>query len=352
MNNWNKIVTGTLLTSVLFTGQALTADAASTGSATKDLQALAEKTADVTGDKKADTITLYGKKDKNSPYISALTVKVTDGQTKKSFPIDVKDGGYEPKLSVQDFTYDKKGEIMVTANTGGSGGYTIQHIYTVQNGKAEKLSLPGLDKDKQGIVGDGFVELKPIDNNKNGLYVLEGTERLTGDYNADVRGYLKSKWKWSQSKWELMSAHFEPTKAEKTVYQGSFRSYDSAYDFLAPQSWNGNILIDEKTGPHADPYLPEAKSVTSFLFNSSKAEDQAAVVVIYAFDKSDWKKLNTPNEPPVGYEIAQNPATNTVYVAALPQDSVFDPATDKGKKFQSLVMTLDEVKKAFVLVKR
>lgn len=241
---------------------------------------------------------------------------------------------------------------MVTANTGGSGGYTIQHIYTVQNGKAEKLSLPGLDKDKQGIVGDGFVELKPIDNNKNGLYVLEGTERLTGDYNADVRGYLKSKWKWSQSKWELMSAHFEPTKAEKTVYQGSFRSYDSAYDFLAPQSWNGNILIDEKTGPHADPYLPEAKSVTSFLFNSSKAEDQAAVVVIYAFDKSDWKKLNTPNEPPVGYEIAQNPATNTVYVAALPQDSVFDPATDKGKKFQSLVMTLDEVKKAFVLVKR
>ncbi|MED1821913.1 hypothetical protein [Brevibacillus agri] len=66
MNNWNKIVTGTLLTSVLFTGQALTADAASTGSATKDLQALAEKTADVTGDKKADTITLYGKRTKTA----------------------------------------------------------------------------------------------------------------------------------------------------------------------------------------------------------------------------------------------------------------------------------------------
>ncbi|MGN7470831.1 hypothetical protein [Brevibacillus sp. SAFN-007a] len=213
MNNWNKIVTGTLLTSVLFTGQALTADAASTGSATKDLQVLAEKTADVTGDNKADTITLYGKKEKNSPYVSALTVNVTDGRTKKSFTIDVKDGGYEPKLSVQDFTYDKKGEIMVSANTGGSGGYTTQHIYTVKNGKAEKLSLPGLDKDKQGIVGGGFVELKPIDENKNGLYVLEGTERLTGDYNADVRGYLRSKWKWSQNKWELMSAHFEPTKS-------------------------------------------------------------------------------------------------------------------------------------------
>ncbi|MED1722161.1 hypothetical protein [Brevibacillus parabrevis] len=352
MNNWNKIVTGTVLTSVLFTGQALTADAASTSSAPKNLQVLSQKTADVTGDNKADMIALYGKKEKNSPYVSDLTVKVTDGQTKKSVTIDLKDSGYEPKLSVQDFTYDKKGEIMVSADTGGSGGYTTNYIYTLKNGKAEKLSLPGLDKNKAGVLGGGFVQLKPIDNNKNGLYVLEGTERLTGDYNADVRGYLQSKWKWSQNKWELMSAHFEPTKTEKQVYQGSFKSHDSAYAFLAPKSWNGNILIDERTGPNADPYLPEAKSVTSFQFNASKTEDQAAVVVIYAFDKNDWKKLNNPDEPPVGYEIAQDPATNTVYAAALPQDSVFDPATDQGKKFLSLVMTLDEVKKAFVLVKR
>lgn len=354
MKHWNKIVTGTVLTSVLFTGQALAATNTSSSSlAPKGMQLLSQKTADVTGDNKADTVYLYGKKaDKNSPYVSDLTIKVTDGSTKKTMTIDVKDGGYEPKLSLQDFTYDKAKEIMVTADTGGSGGYQANHIYTIKGQKAQQLSLPGLDKDKEGVVGGGFVQLKPIDLNKNGIYVLEGTERLTGDYNADVRGYLKSKWKWNKTKWELMSAHFEPTVRQLDVYNGSYKSSDSAYAFLAPKSWNGNILVDELTGTKAAEYVPEAKHITRFLFNSKNIEDQATVVEILAFDKNDWKKLNNPAEPPIGTEIAQNPATNMVYVAALPQDSVFDPATDLGKKFQSVALSLKEVKQAFVLVNR
>lgn len=353
MKNWNKIVTGTVLTSVLFTGQALAQTPASNSSAPKGMQLLSQKSGDVTGDNKADTVILYGKKaDKNSPYVSDFTIKVTDGSTKKTITIDVKDGGYKPTLSLQDFTYDKAKEIMITADTGGSGGYTTTHIYTIKGQKAQQISLPGLDKNMEGVVGNGFVELKPIDLNKNGIYVLEGTERLTGDYNADVRGYLQSKWKWNQSKWELMSAHFEPTARQLEVYNGNFTNSDSAYALLAPQSWNGNILVDELTGTEASAYMPEAKQVTRFLFNSKDTADQASVLDILAFDKKDWKKLNNPAEPPIGYEIAQNAATNTVYVATLPQDSVFDPATDKGKKFKSLVMSLNEVKQAFVLVKR
>lgn len=353
MKHLNKLVTGTVLTSVLFTGgYAISADASNTTATTKGLQEITKKTADVTGDKAADTVVLYGKKEKNSPYVKDLTIKVTDGKTKKSFNIDVKDDGYEPKLSVQDFTYDKKGEIMVTASTGGSGGYTTNHIYTIKDGKAKELSLPGLDNNKAGVVGADFVELKPIDLNKNGLYVLEGTERLTGDYNADVRGYLKSKWKWSQTKWELMSANFEPAVKPLEVYHDTFKSQDSAFAFKGPKSWNGNILVEEKTGPNADEYLPEAKSVTRFIFNADKAENRTPVVVITAFDLNDWKKLNNPDEPPVGTEIARNQATNTVYVASLPQDSVFDPASKEGKKFIPLMMSLDQVKQAFTLVKR
>ncbi|MFS0918075.1 hypothetical protein [Brevibacillus sp. 179-C 1.1 NHS] len=353
MKHLNKLVTGTVLTSVLFTGgYALTADASNTSATTKGLQEITKKTADVTGDKSADTIVLYGKKEKNSPFVKDLTIKVTDGKTKKSLNIDVKEDGYEPKLSVQDFTYDKKGEIMVTASTGGSGGYTTNQIFTVKDGKAKDLSLPGLDKDKSGVVGGGFVELKPIDLNKNGLYVLEGTERLTGDYNADVRGYLKSKWKWNQSKWELMSANFEPTAKDINVYEDMFKSKDSAFAFKGPKSWNGNIIVEELTGADAKEYMPEAKSVTQFIFNAKKEDDRYPVLTITAFDKNDWKKLNNPDEPPVGDVIAQNAATNTVYVASMPQDSVFDPATEQGKKFQSLVMNLDQVKKAFVFVAR
>ena len=155
MKHWNKIVTGTVLTSVLFTGQALAATNTSSSSlAPKGMQLLSQKTADVTGDNKADTVYLYGKKaDKNSPYVSDLTIKVTDGSTKKTITIDVKDGGYEPKLSLQDFTYDKAKEIMVTADTGGSGGYQTNRIYTIKGQKAQQLSLPGLDKDKEGVVG-------------------------------------------------------------------------------------------------------------------------------------------------------------------------------------------------------
>lgn len=352
MKHLNKLVTGTVLTSVLVTGGfALSADANNTTSM-KGLQEISKKTSDVTGDKTADTVALYGKKEKNSPFVSNLTIKVTDGKTKKSTNIDVKDNGYEPTLSVQDFTYDKKGEIMVTANTGGSGGYTTNHIYTLKDGKAKELSLPGLDKDKAGVVGADFVELKPIDLNNNGLYVLQGTERLVGDYNADVRGYLKSKWKWNQSKWELMSAQFEPTPTEDVVYEEMYKSKDSTFAFKGLKSWNGNIVVQEMTGQAADEYMPNAKSVTQFLFHAENEEDRASVLTITAFDKNDWKQMNNPDEPPVGEVIAQNAATNTVYVASLPQDMVFDPATAQGKKFQSLVMSMDQVKKGFSLVAR
>jgi hypothetical protein len=352
MKNLNKIVTGTALTSMLFTGFALTADASYTSTPAKDLQELTKKVADVTGDKSADTVALYGKKEKNSPFVNQLTIKVTDGKTKKSFNIDVKDNGYEPTLSVQDFTYDKKGEIMVTANTGGSGGYTTNHIYTIKDGKAKELSLPGLDIDKAGVVGADFVELKPIDLNNNGLHVLEGTERLVGDSNVDVRGYLKSKWKWNQTKWELMSAQFEPTANPLAVYEDSFKSQNADFAFKGPKSWNGNILIEEWTGQDAVEHMPEAKSVTRFIFNAENEEDRVTVLEITALDKKDWKKLNNPAEPPIGSIITENAATNTVYVASMPQDLVFDPATEQGKEFQSLVMSLDEVKEAFVLVKR
>ncbi|MGD8192137.1 hypothetical protein ACQCN2_19375 [Brevibacillus ginsengisoli] len=354
MNNWNKLVKGMILTSVLFIGQGVEAQAVSNASSDKNMQVLETQQADVTGDKTADTVVLYGKKlDNSSPYLDELVVKVTDGKSKKVMTINLNDGGYSPKMSLQDFTGDKAAEIMVSADTGGSGGYTTTHIYSVKNGVTQDLGCPGLGENKAGVLGNGFVALKPITLSQSKLNVLQGTERLIGSTNADTRGYLNSRWQWNHTKWELINADFQAASQPLTVYEDKFTSSDSDFAFMAPKSWNGNVLVQELTGSKADEAMPKAKSVTSFLFNTDNMQDRMPIIEIYAFDKADWNKMNHPEqEPPVGIEIAENAATHTVYVAALLQSNPYDTATLQGKQYDSLYKSLGDVKKAFVLLKR
>jgi hypothetical protein len=205
---------------------------------------------DVTGDGKADKVTLFGtKQDANSPYYNSLAVAVaSEGHNDIAIPLE---GGYNPRIQFCDFNGDKLPEIYVSAETGGSGGLSNYCIYSVQNNAAVAIPIPAplhvtaifqknyvvnmkieeigktflvrikdkkSDYDQAGVYKNGkllkpiavsvnpFNELKPIDINKDGVCELQGIQRITGLYNADTIGYAASLWKWQQDRWVLVSA--------------------------------------------------------------------------------------------------------------------------------------------------
>lgn len=160
--------------------------------------------ADVTGDQKTENITLLGKKIQDSTvYYEELQVVVEDQTTHQKEALLVGEGGYEPKLSLIDFTGDKKEDLLVSADTGGSGGFSTSHLYTMNNGKLKELSLPGISLDQKVGLVEAFTSVRPIDLNQDGVYELQGMERIVGKANADTRVYLSSIWKWNKQQWEL-----------------------------------------------------------------------------------------------------------------------------------------------------
>ncbi|MNI09219.1 hypothetical protein D3C73_622740 [compost metagenome] len=213
-------------------------------------QVITKSEVDVTGDGRKDQVSLIGTKlDPSSPYYSKLSIVVSgEGQQQIVIPIE---GGYNPQLQFVDFTGDKLPEIYLSTETGGSGGYTNVYIYSLKNNIPVALPIPAplhitaqfkpnyivnmtieetgktfpiniKDKkdeyDKAGVYNKGKVvkpitvtvntysELKPVDIDQNGVYELQGVQRITGLYNADTLANAYSLWKWQQDGWKLVTA--------------------------------------------------------------------------------------------------------------------------------------------------
>lgn len=201
--NFKKVLSSTMIASLLISGTAM---AASNNSfkLPANMHKLVQKQVDVTGDKKADTITLYGQKEKASDtYNEELLLVINNGKTKKTTSFPLHDGGYSPVLLVPDLNNDKVADIMVTADDGGNGGYKTSHIFALKNNKTVELPQPGLAKGKIGVEGNAFIELKPVALNKKGAYGLQGVERV-GTTAGDTTAYVTSTWQWNKSSWKLI----------------------------------------------------------------------------------------------------------------------------------------------------
>ncbi|MGD8191298.1 hypothetical protein ACQCN2_15065 [Brevibacillus ginsengisoli] len=169
---------------------------------------ISEMKADVTGDKVQDTITLFGKREKATDiYNEELLINIANPINKQTINIPIKDGGYNPTLTLHDFTGDHVADLFIGADTGGSGGFSTYHMYQINNKKPVEIKLPGIgNKGEEGLFGLMFNQLKPIDLNQDGTYELQGIERMTGESNADVRMYISTFWKYDKSKWNLVKA--------------------------------------------------------------------------------------------------------------------------------------------------
>ena len=90
---------------------------------------------DVNGDGIADYVYLTAVKpaDPSSPYLEQITLNIQDGATRKVYTIPLDENGnsgYEPTVFLGDFTKDGVMDILVSIQSGGSGAFTYNYIYS------------------------------------------------------------------------------------------------------------------------------------------------------------------------------------------------------------------------------
>lgn len=207
------------------------------------------KRGDVNGDKIIDNVYLVGEKPSGigSPFVDNITLIIQDGKTKDFTRIPLKaNAGYNPTIFLGDFTNDKVDDILVSIDSGGSGGLAFYYIYSFLDNEPQKIfdfekfnkkykydviykdcyqvevtSKDGSKKytidikykgeeylseiyDERGKLKqpiEGWVNplggLYPIDFQRDGVYELYALQRIAGRYNADGLGYIQTSLEWN-----------------------------------------------------------------------------------------------------------------------------------------------------------
>lgn len=220
---------------------------------------------DVNGDGIMDYVFLTAVKsvDLSSPYLTQITLHIQDGVTRKMNTIPLNENGnagYNPTVSLGDFTGDGIMDILVRIDSGGSGAFTFDYVYSFVNNQSKKLfdfnqyneqnqytviyldhykvsvksSATGnsflidisdrgveylsqiydrngkLKKTVQGMV-DGVSGFYPVDMERDGVYEIQAYQKVSGLYHADSFGYIINTLKWDGQKfliWQQWLATF------------------------------------------------------------------------------------------------------------------------------------------------
>jgi hypothetical protein len=213
---------------------------------------------DVNGDRVPDHVFLTAVKadDPSSPFVQQITLNVQDGATKKGYviPLDSNgNAGYNPTLFLGDFTGDGVKDILISIDSGGSGAFTFDYIYSFVLNQARKLfdfnlyneqnqySVTYLDQYKVKVVSpatgqtylidisgrgtdylsqiyntdgtlikpiqgwaDGVSGFYPVDIDRNGVYEIQAYQQLSGLYHADSLGYMVNTLQWDGHKFSIL----------------------------------------------------------------------------------------------------------------------------------------------------
>lgn len=217
---------------------------------------------DVNGDQVKDRILLIGEKEKKDAIFNmCFMIKVIDGKTNKETTIKLEDfAGYGGEIFLADFTGDQVADIMVTTNSGGSGGIIFSRIITLED---HEIKIIFNEKDNQGLNFEGkfvngfkaelqeanfkkvitidlsafkdlyieskiydsngkilekvepwtdpFSVLEPIDIDGDGVYELKGFQAISGAFHANRISDLISLWKYGNGKWKIKEAKYSTT---------------------------------------------------------------------------------------------------------------------------------------------
>ena len=208
---------------------------------------------DVNGDGIPDNVYLTGIKTADSPFTQNITLVIQDGMSGGFTSMPLSDNaGYNPTLFLGDFTGDGVAEILISINSGGSGGIMYHYIYSFINNTVRLLfdfnvyndkynyDITYKDNYKVEVISkannqkyiidisnrgadylneiyyedgklknpiNGFVNplsgLYPVDFDSNGVYELLAYQKIAGRYNADSLGYVLNTLKWKDNMFVL-----------------------------------------------------------------------------------------------------------------------------------------------------
>ncbi|SFA75844.1 hypothetical protein SAMN05216312_101317 [Cohnella sp. OV330] len=205
------------------------------------------KQGDVNGDGILDNVYLYGNQS-DGPFADHITLIIQDGRSNRSTAVNLpNNAGYNARLFLGDFSKDGVQDILVSIDSGGSGGYGIFYMYSFKNNivyemfDVEKyneaykfnvnyedfykvsvsnpqldvlftidISNKGYDYLSQYYDDDGKLKkpvqgevlalggLFPIVTNERGVgYDLFALQRIIGTTNADTLGYVENLLTWN-----------------------------------------------------------------------------------------------------------------------------------------------------------
>lgn len=217
----------------------------------KNTYVLDFKQGDVNGDGIIDNVYLLGQKESQTDYYADNLMILVQNQHMNIAQIPLKNaGGYNSSLFLGPFTSKQKLDILVSVDTGGSGGYIFAFLYTLMNNRPIelfnansfenysmyeaqfrdnfKVEISGknnnalfiidvssrrdlyinagiydksgklIKETKGGVLGLGA--LFPLVSNYNGLYQLLAYQRIIGIYNADNLGAVQTYLEWDGKK--------------------------------------------------------------------------------------------------------------------------------------------------------
>lgn len=101
----------------------------------KKMVMLDMKQGDVTGDGIIDSIYLIGRKNNETDfYTDQITLLIQDGRSNRISTVTFQyNGGYNARLFLGDFSKDHVLDILVSIDSGGSGGYGYFYIYSFKD---------------------------------------------------------------------------------------------------------------------------------------------------------------------------------------------------------------------------
>ena len=146
---------------------------------------VASAAGDVNGDGYPDWIYLIGTKQSDSPYITNIQMIIKNGRTNQFQTFSMpENAGYEPRIWLGDLTGNGVKDILVTMDSGGSGGVVFAYVYSFIQGRMMNIFDSVQFNEKHQF------KVQYENNYKVGVYSIEPSKKYTVDLQSKGTDYL------------------------------------------------------------------------------------------------------------------------------------------------------------------